>query len=74
MIVILQTTFSNVFCCEKVSYCVLNCIEVFPMCTFKYQSVLKQMMAWCQTGDRPFSAAMVANYTDAYMRHLASMG
>ena len=35
--------------------------------------VLVQIMAWRRSGDKPFSEPMVAYFTDAYMRRLASM-
>ena len=34
---------------------------------------LFQMMAWCQSGAKPLSEAMMTKFTDAYMRHSASM-
>ena len=32
-----------------------------------------QITAWRQTGDKPLSEPMLANYNDTYMRLLASM-
>ena len=32
-----------------------------------------QIMAWRRSGDKPFSGPMMALFTDAYMRHSASM-
>ena len=34
---------------------------------------LVQMMAWHRPGDKPLSEPMMANFVDAYMRHLVSM-
>ena len=34
---------------------------------------LIQIMAWRQWGDKPLSEQKIAQFTDAYMRHLASM-
>ena len=34
---------------------------------------LGQMMAWHRSGDKPLSEPMVVYFTDAYMRHSASM-
>ena len=31
-------------------------------------------MAWRQTGDKPLSDPVMAQYTDVCMRHMASMG
>ena len=30
---------------------------------------LVQVMAWCQTGDKPLPEPMLTHITDAYMRH-----
>ena len=37
------------------------------------KSVLVQVMAWRLTGAKPLSAPMTTQFTDAYMRHKASM-
>ena len=34
---------------------------------------LVQIKAWRRSGDKPLSASMMAKFTDAYMRHSASM-
>ena len=34
---------------------------------------LVQIMAWCQTGDKPLSQPMRVSFTDPYIRHSASM-
>ena len=34
---------------------------------------LIQIMAWRQSGDKPLSDSIMAYFTDAYMRHSASM-
>ena len=34
---------------------------------------LVQIMAWRRPGDKPLSDLVMAYYTDAYMRHSASM-
>ena len=34
---------------------------------------LVRIMAWCRTGDKPLSEAMMTQFNDAYMRHSASM-
>ena len=37
------------------------------------EPTLFQIMAWHQIGDMPLSEPMMAQFTDAYMRHWASM-
>ena len=34
---------------------------------------LVQIMAWCRSNDKPLSEPMMAQYTDVYMRHSASI-
>ena len=34
---------------------------------------LGHIMAWRRSGDKPFCESTTAQFTDAYMRHLASM-
>ena len=34
---------------------------------------LVQIMTWGRLGDKPLSAPMIAQFTDAYMRHSGSM-
>ena len=34
---------------------------------------LLQVMAWCRTGNKPLSKAMLTQFTDAYVRHEASV-
>ena len=36
-------------------------------------SALVQVIAWCRTGNRPLTEPMMADFVNAYMRHLASM-
>ena len=35
--------------------------------------LLVQVMAWCRTGNKPLPEPMLNQFTDACMRHLASM-
>ena len=37
------------------------------------ESALVQVMAWCQTGDKPLPAPMLTQYTNAYLQHLGEM-
>ena len=57
----------------KSSYLDSNFIEIAPKSAIKNIPALIQMMAWCQTGDRPLSELMMAQFPDAYMRHSASV-
>ena len=33
------------------------------------KSALVQVMAWCQTGNKPLPEAMMTQFTDEYMQH-----
>ena len=44
-----------------------------PRSPIDNEPALVQVMAWRRIGDRPLPEAMMAQFTDAYMRHSASM-
>ena len=44
-----------------------------PKVPIDNKQALAQIMAWRLTGDKPLSELMMAHFTDAYMRHSASM-
>ena len=44
-----------------------------PKGPIKNIPALVQIMAWRRPGDKPLSEPMMAQFTDAYMRHSASM-
>ena len=44
-----------------------------PKIPFANKPALVQMMAWRLIGDNPLSEPMMTYYTDAWMRHSASM-
>ena len=45
-----------------------------PMCPIHNIPALVQTMAWRRPGDKPLSEPIMAWFTDACMRHSASMG
>ena len=70
MVAISQKTFSNaVFINEN--FCVLIPISLkfIPKGPIDNKSSLVQVMAWCQTGNKPLSEPMMTQFTDTYMWH-----
>ena len=69
MAAISQTTFSSAF----------SLMKMFEFRSIFHSSVLKgpinnnpafvQVMAWCQTVDKPLPEQMMTQFTGAYMRH-----
>ena len=47
-----------------------NCVPKGPI---DNKQVLVQVMAWRRIGDRPLPEALLAKFTDAYMRHYWEM-
>ena len=50
--------------------CSLKCVR---KCLINNIPPFVRIMAWRRTGDKPLSELLMAWFTDAYMRHLASM-
>ena len=44
-------------------------LKFVPRSPIDNKPALVQVMAWCRTGDKPLSEPMMAQFTDAYMRH-----
>ena len=50
-----------------------NSLKYVPWGLINNMRALVQIMAWRRIGDKPLSEAMLVCFTDAYMRHSASM-
>ena len=48
-------------------------LKFVPRSPIDNNPVLVQVTAWCRTGDKPLPEPMVTRFTDAYMRHSASV-
>ena len=70
MAAIFQMTFSMSFSSMKI---VVFWLKFVPQGPINNIPALVQIMAWHQTGDKPLLEPMFACFTDAYMRHSASM-
>ena len=44
-------------------------LKLVPRSPIDNKLALVQVMAWCQTDDKPLTEAMLTWFTDTYMRH-----
>ena len=65
--------FKRIFLNENYRLFVLISLRYVPNGLIINLPPLVQMMAWRRPGDKPLSEPMVAEFTDAYMRHSASI-
>ena len=68
-----QTAVHIHFCQWKSLQFDSNFIEISSQGSFDNRTALLQMMAWRQTGDKPLSEPLMADYFDAYVRHSVLM-
>ena len=52
---------------------IFKCIFLNENLLMHNNPALVQIMAWRRSGDKPLSKPMIVKFTDAYMRHSASM-
>ena len=55
------------------NYFAQNCDDFFAEGSTDNKSARVQIMAWFRTGDKPLFEPTMALFTDAYIRHSASM-
>ena len=65
--------FKCIFMNEKFCISIRNSLKFVPKGLIDNKQALIQVMAWCLTGDKPLPEPMLTQFTDAYMRHSASM-
>ena len=61
--------FKCIFLNENVRISIKISLKFFLKGPIGNKSELVQVMAWCQTGDKPLPEPMLTQFTDAYMRH-----
>ena len=44
-------------------------LKYVPSSPIDNKPAFVQVMAWCQTGDKPLPGPLVTQFIDAYMRH-----
>ena len=64
-----QTAFSNKFSWMKMVEFRIKCHCIFPRSPIDNTLAMVQVMAWRRTGDKPLPEPMMAQLTNAYMRH-----
>ena len=65
--------FKSIFFNENVWISIEISLKFAPKNPINNKSALVQVMAWHRTGDKPLPEAMMAQFSDAYMHHPASM-
>ena len=65
--------FKWIFLNENVWILIKIALKFVPKVPINNIPALVQIMAWRQTGDKPLSEPMMAQFNDAYVRHSASM-
>ena len=66
-------TFKRIFVNENVRILIEISPKFVPKGPIDNIPALVQIMAWRRPGDKPLSEPMMGLFTDAYMRHSASM-
>ena len=64
-------TFKHIFLNENVRILIKISLKLVPKCPINNIPALVQIMDWRRSGDKPLSEPMM--FTDAYIRHSASM-
>ena len=67
--ILADNIFKCIFMIEKLHIFIRISLNFVPKGPFDNKSALVQVMAWHQTGDKPLPEPMLAEFTDAYMRH-----
>ena len=65
--------FKRIFLNENIWIPMQISLKFVPKGSINYIPVLVQIMAWRRLGDKPLSEPMMVSFTDAYMRHSASV-
>ena len=54
---------------EKFCISIQISLKIVPKGPVKNKSALVQVMAWCQTGDKPLPESMLTQFAGTYMQH-----
>ena len=65
--------FKCIFVNENIWISITISLKFAPRGPINNIPALVEIMAWCRPGDKPLSEPVTAQFTDAYMRHPASM-
>ena len=71
--ILADNIFKRIFLNENDIILIQISLKFVPRSPIDNKPSLVQVMAWCQIGDKPLSEPMMAQFTDAYMRHYGEM-
>ena len=71
--IVADNIFKWIFLNENVIISIEISLKSVPKGPINNIPALVQVMAWRRPGDKPLSDLMMVKFTDAYMRHSASM-
>ena len=72
-IILSDDVFECIFLNENIKMLIKISLKFISTGSINNISALVQIMAWQNPGDKPLSEPMMAWFTDAFMRHSASM-
>ena len=67
--ILADTIFKCIFLNENDRISIKISLIFVPRSPIDNKPTLVQVMAWCQIGDKPLPEPMIAQFTDAYIRH-----
>ena len=67
--ILADNIFKCIFLNEDVRIPIWISLKFFLKGSIDNKPALVQVVAWCQTGDKPLPEAMMTQFTYAYMRH-----
>ena len=67
--ILADDTFKCIFKNENGRILIQISLKYVPRSSIDSKQALVQVMAWYQIGDKPIPEPMMAQFTDAYMRH-----
>ena len=71
--ILAENIFKCIFLNEKDKIPIQISLKLLPRGPIDNKPALDQVMVWRRTGDKPLPKPMMAQFTDAYMRHKGEM-
>ena len=68
-VILADNIFKCIFLNEKDKILIQIALKLVPRGPIDNKPALVQVMVWRRTGDKPLPEPMMAQFTDAYMRH-----
>ena len=67
--ILAEDIFKCIFVGENIPISIQISLKFVPRGSIDNKAALVQVMAWCQTGDKPLSEPVMTQFIDAYRRH-----